>query len=235
MDRPPRQVLTRDVLLDGTIQRMVARVSPDLRLLTDAERTASLRATLAARPGGGPVWLFGYGSLIWNPTVHFVERRVARIHGWHRAFCLGVRAGRGTPENPGLVLALDSGGACTGAAFRLEEEGLEAELDLVWRREMLANSYVPRWVALRNAKGRYGNAIAFTMNRESVQYTGKLEQAEVIRRLATAEGELGSAADYLFQTRDGLRALSIHDRSVGRLAAAVEAVRKAQPMVSSPA
>lgn len=218
-------VITRDVLLDGTLDRMLARTSPDIRILTEAERAESLRATLAARPSG-PAWLFAYGSLIWNPTIRYAERRLARIHGWHRAFCLSTKAGRGTPCNPGLVLALDRGGACTGAAFRIEEDVLEAELALVWRREMLAGSYVPRWAPLRDGRGgtgapAYGHGIAFTMNRGAAQYAGKLEQAEIVRRLATARGDLGSAAEYLFHTRDGLRSLGITDPAVERLAAAV--------------
>lgn len=219
-------VITRGVLLDGTLDRMLARASPDIRVLTEEERAESLRATLAARPTGtraGPVWLFAYGSLIWNPTIRYAERRLARVHGWHRAFCLSTKAGRGTPCNPGLVLGLDRGGACTGAAFRIEEAILQEELTLVWRREMLAGSYVPRWVALRDGPGRpaYGHGIAFTINRGAEQYAGKLERAEVVRRLATARGELGSAADYLFRTRDGLRSLGIRDPGVERLADAV--------------
>lgn len=219
-------MITRDVLLDGTLDRMIARASPDLRVLTEEERAESLRATLAARPPG-PAWLFAYGSLIWNPTIRFAERRVARIHGWHRAFCLSTKAGRGTPCNPGLVLGLDRGGACTGAAFRIDEAILRDELALVWRREMVAGSYVPRWVALRDGIGpgapAYGHGIAFTINRGAEQYAGKLAQAELVRRLATARGELGSSADYLLRTRDGLRSLGIRDPGVERLAAAVEA------------
>ena len=214
-------VLTRDVLLDGTLDRIAALAMPDLRLMTEVERQQSLRDTLAVRPPG-PVWLFAYGSLIWNPTVRFAERRVARIHGWHRAFCLSTRMGRGSNENPGLVLGLDRGGACTGAAFRLEEDALDEELPLIWRREMLAGSYVPRWAALRGRDGAiFGHGICFTINRDAEQYAGKLDRAEVVRRLATARGDLGSAADYLFRTRDGLRLLGIRDPGVERLADAV--------------
>jgi len=93
--------------------------------------------------------LFGYDSLIWNPTVHYVESRIASIEGWKRAFCLSTPAGRGTLEHPGLVLALDAGGSCTGVAFRIAEEVLMEELSIVWRREMLTGAYIPHWVPLR--------------------------------------------------------------------------------------
>jgi cation transport protein ChaC len=74
------------------------------------------------------VWVFAFGSLIWNPAFHHVERRTARIHGYHREFCLWVRAGRGSVERPGLMLSLESGGSCTGVAYRLAP-GTEAEQD----------------------------------------------------------------------------------------------------------
>ena len=217
-------VLTRALLESGGILRMMAESSPALRLLTDAERAASLAATLAGRPSGRDgVWLFAYGSLIWNPAIHIEERRFARIQGWHRAFCLSTVAGRGTPEIPGLVLGLDRGGACTGAALRVGEALLEQELALLWQREMLSGSYVPRWVPMRGADGaRLGLGITFTIRRDGPYYTGRLQQDELIRRLATARGALGSSAEYLFKTRDGLRSLGIRDRNVETLARAVE-------------
>lgn len=217
--------LTREALRDGHLERMVAQAAPALRLLTEAERARSLRDVLARRPDRGEgVWLFGYGSLIWNPTVEVAERRPAVVHGWHRAFCLSIRAGRGSPDNPGLVLALDRGGACTGLGLRIPEATLEEELTLLWRREMLSGSYVPRWVRLRGAgpgaadRRGFGWAIAFTMDRRSDSYAGALGEDEIVRRLATAHGMLGSAAEYLFRTRDGLHAHGLRDRRVEHLA-----------------
>jgi cation transport protein ChaC len=207
---------------------MLARDAPHLRLLTEAERAASLRATLAVRPEGD-VWLFAYGSLIWNPTIRIAEQRTAGIDGWHRAFCLSTIAGRGTLELPGLVLGLDAGGHCEGVAFRLAEEDLERELTLIWRREMVASAYVPRWVDLLDRDGnRFGGAITFTIDPVGQYYAGGLEAEAVIERLATAAGNLGSSAEYLFQTRDGLRAHGIPDPELEALAAKVEAVRAAR-------
>ena len=219
-------VITRALLEAGGIDAMVARSAPDMRLLTEAERAESLRQTLAQRPPGEPVWLFGYGSLIWNPAIHYAERRPAMIRGWHRAFCLATRAGRGTPDNPGLVLGLDQGGACQGVAFRMEDATVETELALLWRREMLAGSYIPRWLDLEDATGaRFGSAIAFTVNTAMEQYAGDLSQQAVIDRLATAAGELGTSADYLFRTCAGLRAEGIPDAELDRLAQTVADVQ----------
>jgi len=217
-------VITREALRDDAMRRMVAASAPDMRLLTDEERAASLDATLALRPDAGEgVWLFAYGSLIWNPALHFDQRRLARVYGWHRSFCLSTQAGRGTPDNPGLVLGLDRGGACTGAAFHISEELMQDELSLLWRREMLSGSYRPRWVRLRGADGApYGHAIAFTIQRDSENYAGCLSRDDIVRRLASACGALGSSADYLFRTRDGLRSLGIVDAGIEDLARRVE-------------
>ncbi len=218
-------VLTRAALLDGSLARSVARAHPELRVLTEAERADSLRQILRDRPPGTDgVWLFAYGSLIWNPIIHYAERRVARIAGWQRAFCLSVPVGRGTPANPGLMLALDQGGCCVGAALRIPEDLVAAELELVWRREMLSGAYMPRWleVAAPDTGVVFGRAIAFTINPANPFYVRDLDEAETVARLATARGRLGSAADYLFRTRDGLRALDVQDELVERLARAVE-------------
>ncbi len=217
--------LTRDLLLSGAVDAMVAKHAPGLTLMTQAERDASLRETMALRPPGD-VWLFAYGSLIWNPIIRSAERRVARVEGWHRAFCLSVRTGRGTAEKPGLVLGLDAGGSCSGVAFRIAEDDLAEEMDLIWRREMLARSYVPRWLDVLSPQGeRFGSAIGFTIDPNCAQYAGGLTEADMVQRLATATGTLGSAAEYLFHTRDALRTLGIPDPAMERLGMMVEAAQ----------
>lgn len=216
-------VLSRGFLQDGGIAALLARDAPTLRLLSHEERHASLQATLVMRPPGD-LWLFAYGSLIWNPTVHSVERREARITGWHRAFCLSVQAGRGSIDKPGLMLGLDAGGDCSGVAYRLDEALLHAELELLWRREMVAAAYIPRWVDVLDREGtRFGSAIAFTMDNCCDRYAGDLCEQEIITRLATASGSLGSAADYLFRTCAGLRACGMEDAELNRLAVQVAA------------
>ena len=217
--------LSRSFLQSGGIAALIAREAPAQRVLSDAERAESLHALLAERPPGD-AWIFAYGSLIWNPTVHSVERRVARVRDWHRSFCLSVRVGRGSLDKPGLVLALDAGGECTGVAYRIDEAVLHTELELLWRREMVSGSYVPRWVAVHDANDRpFGSALAFTMNTTCEQYAGHLNQQQVIECLATATGVLGSSADYLFRTCEGLRACGVQDPDLEHLHAQVTALQ----------
>ena len=217
--------LTRELLLTGDLADIVARANPGVRVLTAEERATSLAAILAARPDPSrDLWVFAYGSLIWNPLLEIAEERMAVATGWHRAFCLNARSGRGTPENPGLMLGLRPGLRCHGAILRIAEADIAHELDLLWRREMVADGYIPRWVPVEDAEGDpIGHAIAFTINPDGPAYTGDLPEPETIRRPATASGSLGSAAEYLFNTRDGLRRMGISDPFVERLGALVEA------------
>ena len=222
-------LLTRAFIEAGGIDALVAQDAPDLQCWSEAERAASLHCVMRSRPQGD-VWLFGYGSLIWNPTIHNIERRVARIEGWHRAFCLSTRAGRGSVENPGLVLGLEPEGSCVGVALRIAEASAVAELTLLWRREMLTGAYIPHWVDLLDEQGEvFGRGLAFTVNHAGDHYAGDLPEAEVVRRLATASGSLGSSADYLFRTCAGLRLCGIDDPDLERLAADVLAEQARQP------
>ena len=220
--------LTRELILSGVLPDLIRAVDPTVRVSTDAERAASLRAMLDRRPEHGQgVWVFGYGSLIWNPCFHHLAQRLAHAPDWHRSFCLSVRAGRGTPENPGLMLGLRPGLGATGAVFRIAEDAVEQELDVLWRREMVADGYIPHWVAVADPSGApFGHAIAFTINPDSQGYCD-LPQDVVVERLATARGRLGTAAEYLFRTRDGLRALGIRDPFVEELAELVDVRLKA--------
>ena len=219
-------IITREAILDGSIREYILR-SPELRRLAlpDAERVASLRATLGAAPATGDVWVFGYGSLIWNPAFHFVEKRTARIHGYHRRFCLWTHVGRGSAENPGLLLGLERGGACRGVMYRIAEEAVETELDILWRREMFTGAYCPTWVSARS-HGASLPAITFVINRENSRYAGRLPDDKIARHIATAVGPMGACRDYLFQTVEHLAALGLRDRRLEAIAGKVRARRQ---------
>ena len=99
--------LTRDQIRDGHVRRMIAEAGIAMRLLSEDELAASRAAILAGADLSSGVWLFGYGSLIWNPAFHFTDRLTGTVHGYHRRFCLWTHLGRGCPERPGLVLGLE--------------------------------------------------------------------------------------------------------------------------------
>ena len=193
-------VITRERLRDGShLAGLRERATPEMPICSDAELDASLDATLAGSPPGEDVWVFGYGSLMWNPAFLFAERRLGTIKGLHRRFCLWMWRGRGTLECPGLMLALDRGGTCRGVAFRVEAAQARSELLLVWRREMLSGAYLARWVNVATEEGTV-RAVTFVANPHHRRYAGKLSEAEAAATILRASGELGTCLDYFERT-----------------------------------
>jgi cation transport protein ChaC len=214
---PVEYRLTRDTVLRGAVRSYLLKSDPSLQLRSDAEHRAEIRQLLRERPdGGGDVWLFAYGSLIWNPMVKFRERRICGVRGYHRRFCLWSHVGRGSSAAPGLVLGLEAGGICRGIAYRLAEAQARRELEIVWRREMITGAYLPRWIRIHGAGGR-GWALSFVINRRHQQYAGLLPEDAVAEAIARARGRLGRCCDYLFDTAAHLEALGIADKGLDRI------------------
>ena len=189
------------------------------RALDDEQLSRSLTATLARKPKGAGWWIFGYGSLLWNPIFPVAEARPATIHGLHRRFCLRSLASRGTRERPGLVLALEPGGACRGVVYRLPSPLAIDELHLLWRREMVVGSYRPVWVHAKSVD-RTIVALAFAVRRDHPQYA-TLSLDEQADTIANACGAFGSSCEYLMKTREALAAHGVADRYLDTLAEAV--------------
>jgi cation transport protein ChaC len=186
-------------------------------LLTDEQLAASREKTLVNWDRKSDLWLFGYGSLIWNPGLPTVEAVRSKVHGYHRGLYLWSRVNRGTPEQPGLVLALDRGGSCTGIAFRLAAEGAIEHLEVLWRREMAMASYRPAWLPCTLADGRRVEALAFVMRREAASYTGKLADGVVRTVLGCACGRYGTTFEYVSRTVEALRESGMPDRALEAL------------------
>lgn len=189
---------------------------PGMVLLDDADYAALARDLLAQREDPeAPLRLFAYGSLIWKPEIAHVGERPALARGWHRSFCLKIRRWRATPEQPGLMMALDRGGQCRGMLFDLPREDPEALLDRLLRRECTAKptANTPRWLRVETGDGPV-QALGFVINRQSQHYAGRLDLPEVAEVLARACGHWGSGAEYLLNTVTGLEARGIRD---GRL------------------
>ncbi|WP_116139381.1 gamma-glutamylcyclotransferase [Trinickia diaoshuihuensis] len=189
----------------------------EARLLDDRELAESLAKAMSRWDGTSDLWLFGYGSLIWNPGMPAAETVRARVRGYHRGLYLWSRVNRGTPEQPGLVLALDRGGSCTGMAFRLEGEGAGPHLQALWRREMPMGSYRPAWLPCWLSDGRRVQALAFVMRRDVPTYTGKLTDDVVKAVLACARGRYGTTLDYVCRTVEALRECGMPDRALEAL------------------
>jgi len=217
--------LTRESLADGSLRNWLAASNPELKVWSDEQMQASIADMLANRPdGAGDVWIFAYGSLIWNPIIRTVEHRIADVRGFHRRFCLWTHLGRGTAECPGLMLALERGGSCRGLVYRIAEAEMPEELMLLWRREMVTGAYCPRWVKAATPVGPV-YAIAFAINAAHHRYAGRLPDAQIAATIARAEGPLGRCCHYLFSTVEHLHQLGIRDRHLEHLARQVEGLQ----------
>lgn len=207
--------LTRETVARGLVRRMILRSGVPVRLLSEEEIERRLDVALEAAPPGDP-WLFAYGSLIWNPMIHYAAREPALLRGWHRRFCLMTVLGRGTPDRPGLMLALDHGGSCRGIAFRIPREKARHELALVFHRELITGAYRAKWIPAR-VGGERRPVLAFVIDRSHERYVRDLPHGRLVEILATARGPLGSAARYLYETARHLRELGIPDSTLERL------------------
>lgn len=222
-----RQIpLTRENLRSSVIRDWIKQQDPTFVPMAEDEVIASRHALFGGKAPTEDVWLFGYGSLIWNPTIEFEEKRCGTVFGVHRRFCLETRLGRGTPDCPGLTLGLDRGGSCRGLVFRIPGRAAEEELDLVWRREMISNAYRPAWLKVRTAEGPV-MAVGFVINRNHQRYCGDRCDDEIANTIAKAQGFLGPCCEYLFNTVEHLAELKIPDAGLTRLAAKVARVQAA--------
>ena len=218
----------REDIIDGSIEAFLIEAERMglMKRLPPEERQASKQAMIAQHADDEDIWVFGYGSLMWNPCVHYKERRPGLIHGYHRSFCFWVPLGRGSPDRPGLMLALEQGGACRGMAFRIAREEADHELDVIWNREMISGAYRPRLVPVATPEGPT-KAITFVANRSHPRYAGRLPMETMADTIAVAQGRLGSCADYLFSTVAHLDDLGIADGPMHRLARLVRERQKA--------
>ena len=171
---------------------------------------------VALRRSAQPVWIFAYGSLMWSPEMRFAEALPARVHGWHRSFCLYSPEYRGTREKPGLVLGLDRGGSCRGIAYRLAEATLGAGIDYLWTREMTGFVYHMTSVGMTTEQGRV-TGYAFTVRRDSRDYAGRLPPETAARIIAASKGDRGTGREYLANTVRHLDRLGINDAALRRI------------------
>jgi len=174
-------------------------------------------AVTKSRPASSPVWVFGYGSLMWNPGFPFRVREAALTRGWHRAFCVYSHVWRGTPERPGLVLGLDRGGSCRGIAFAIDPKDEADVLAYLDERERVTNVYVRKRLAVDLATGGTVRAWSYVADRAHPQYAGKLAPEHAATLIAHGVGRGGPNPEYLENTIQHLDQLGIPEGPLHRL------------------
>ena len=203
-----------EMIVEAGLEKLMKRTPVEVRMARRDEMVCEA-------PAGEMVWVFGYGSLIWNPAFDYDEMRTGTLHGYHRQFCFWSKIGRGTPENPGMMLALDRGGSCKGVVLGVERKRAQEELTSVFMRELTGETYHAKWGKVRTDKGTL-DAITFVANHDAEQYVGRRPPEEIARYIAQGCGHLGPCTDYLFNTTQHLEELGLNDPMMRRLCDLVE-------------
>jgi glutathione-specific gamma-glutamylcyclotransferase len=212
---------TRHRLRLGSLLEAARSNPPNgMKVRSDAALAESLDRILSAHDSSADVHVFGYGSLMWNPALEHDAVVKARVHGWHRRFCLRQYLGRGAPGAPGVALALDRGGACRGLAYRIRAVKVREELQLLWRREMAFGGYEARWMTAASDGGPL-RVLTFVANRASERYLGAAELDEIVHLIRTGTGILGSSRDYFEHALRALHTLGVTDAGMERLRLAI--------------
>jgi len=233
-----KTTLTREALINGDIGRLLHKDRDDLRVMTDDQRAELVQQTLDrldrysnhkdsehrdsehrdSEHRDADLWIFAYGSLIWNPALEYAEQRRCTIRGYQKKFCFWTTISRGTEEQPGLMLGLVEGGQCNGVAYRIELSKAATELDLLFRREMALFVYVPTWAEAHCAETNTSfTTLTFVADPSGDRFVNHLTQAETVRTIAEAQGPLGKNCDYLFQLSENLRELNFEETELNEL------------------
>jgi cation transport protein ChaC len=198
---------------------------PGWRMEHDARETN--RQTVLSGRIAQDIWVFAYGSLIWDPAVQVEEYRYGALTGWHRSFCMRLEGGRGSHERPGLMAALDEGGHCDGVVFRIPAALVDQETQYMWRREMFSGAYRPIFLEVTTPQGSV-DALVFVMDRNNRRYMPDMSEDDSARIIAAAKGGLGSNFDYLDSLVRHLEDLGIADDAMRRLHARAQTYRVQQ-------
>ncbi|HED12714.1 MAG TPA: gamma-glutamylcyclotransferase [Gammaproteobacteria bacterium] len=164
-----------------------------------------------------PLWIFAYGSLMWNPGFTYAEKQTVRIYGHHRALCVWSWHYRGSREQPGLVFGLDQGGSCVGKAFRIKAKDQKEVLQYLYAREMITQVYRPSLVTIHLVTEDEIQALTFVVDRRHPQYAGHLHHDILLQTIQRAHGSRGPNHEYVRNTLDHLKSIGYQDRQLQRL------------------
>lgn len=209
-------MLNRQSICSGAYLESFDSLPKDL-LWTQTQIDQSMTEALEARPDDGDVWVFAYGSLMWNPISEFDERAAATLDGWHRSFCIHLIAGRASPTQPGRMLALEPGGYTEGVALRIPQAKLNEELRILWIREMVTGAYTPRWLPVTLRSGAVVQALVFVANPGHAQYRGEVRADVIAPLVARAEGVIGTNAEYVYKLIGALTDCGMSDPYIDSL------------------
>jgi len=214
-----------DVNLNNSYEWGTGEEADSIRTMNSEELSDSVKQILKGINMDKGIWVFGYGSLMWNPDFKLTEKRTGILKGYHRSLCLKSYVYRGTPDYYGLVFGLDKGDSCQGMAYRIAEKNIQSEMQKIWKREMFAGTYIPTWVNVTSKQGAI-SAVTFVINHEHEHYIPNLELEEIVERVVRAEGTCGSCRDYVQNTVKSLHLLGLRDPALEQLLTLIEYPQK---------
>lgn len=186
--------------------------------VADPETYRRILTESLALAGDGALAIFGYGSLIWRPGFRVRKKLAAQVYGYTRRLAVHSRHYRGTARRPGLVFGLDAGGSCNGVVL-FPAAGNRRVIENLFRREMFANAYHPRFVRAQLSDGKEVRALTFVVRRVGEHYAPPMPLAKAATIIRGAKGFGGGNADYIRNTYTALQQYDIHCPQLAQLCA----------------
>ena len=218
--------LTRENITQGRLGEKIRSISGSDKVLSQDELISERRKVIPDNGIGEDIYIFAYGSLLWNPTIDYEEQFLAKIYGFHRSFCMKTNLGRGSFENPGLMLALDYGGSCRGSAFRLNKNDSIKNIDILFKREMVTGAYKPKLIKTKLENNKNVLSLAFTVDKKHKNYFAKKNTFTKAKMIFKAQGFLGTCQEYFNNTLESLEELAIKDQEMGAISSYLEKINK---------
>jgi cation transport protein ChaC len=175
------------------------------------------------------MWIFGYGSLIWDGWENKSERRCVRkawadLRGWRRVFNKKSVRNWGTQSTPCPTLNLEAAPAasCRGMAFEFHKESrFIGEMLLYLRRREACD---PRELPIEIEGIGAALALVYIYSGANL-ITERLTAEQLADMGAGAKGSDGLCVNYVKGVAEKLAALGIDDSAVADLWRAVQAIK----------
>ena len=206
--------LTKKNINEGRLGEKIKSISGSDKVLTKNELIKERRKIIPDNGIGEDIYIFGYGSLLWNPTINYEAQYLAKVYGFHRSFCMKTNLGRGSFKNPGLMLGLDKGGSCIGSAYKLNRDDAIKNIDILFKREMVTGAYKPKLLKTKLDNNKIVLSLAFTVDKKHKNYFSDKDTSVKASMISKANGFLGSCKEYFDYTLKSLEELNITDKEM---------------------
>ena len=206
--------LTKENINEGRLGDKIKSIIGSDKVLTKEELINERRKIIPDEGIKEDIYIFGYGSLLWNPTINYETQHLAKIYGFHRSFCMKTHLGRGSFKYPGLMLGLDRGGSCRGSAYKLNRNDAIKNIDILFKREMVTGAYKPKLLKTKLDNDQIVSSLAFTVDKKHKNYFNEKNTSIKASMISKANGFLGTCKEYFEYTLESLEELDIIDKEM---------------------